>query len=199
MELDHEKGWIVNGKLQKLKNKYLSINKIIQNFLEINTSAVPQIKNLLEKQKTILLLPESQFNGNLDKQNIESLITKLTNIGYKVAINTNSDKYDYLLNDNVCKVFLSYRDTFDFAASCKAIIGVRSGLFDCLQECANKGVKCFVIYQNKHYPQYKFFKNFVQWFNEVYSFNTINKITIFEEFNEFNEFGITKIIKNIGG
>lgn len=198
MELDHEKGWIVNGRLQKNKNKYLPINKIIQNFMGIYTITIPKVPQKQKLQNTILFLPESQFNGNLEFQKSAMLIQVLVQAGYRVAINSKSNIYDSLLNENVYKIFLSYKDTFDFANNYKAIIGVRSGLFDCLQELANGGVNCFVIYQNKHYQQYKFFKNFTEWFKSVYSFNLINNTTIFNEFNEINDFTVTQLLKELG-
>jgi len=196
MELDHEKGWIVNGKLQKENGKYLPINRVIQNFIGINNIAKPQLTDSqISKNNTIFIMPESQFNGNLDIKILTDLVNNLINLGYKVAINTNSNRYDSLLSDDVYKIFLPYKETFNFVCNCEAIIGVRSGLFDCLQELVNLNVKCFVIYQNQKYPHYKFFKKFHFWFTQVYSFNKINNCEIYNEYFTIEEF--TSLNNNI--
>lgn len=196
VQLDHETGWIVNNKKQKRK-EYLTIAETIKNFLqEKDFKHVTQITNC-NKQNLILLIPESQFNGELNINILESLIKSLTQKGYQIAINTKSNKYDNYLNDDVTKVFMNYKETLNFASSCKAIISVRNGLMDCLQSVASNKVKVFCVYTKWRYPQYKFFKDFDKWFKAVYSFNKINNTSIFFEYSDFNFDTTTEIIKEL--
>lgn len=196
VQLDHEQGWLINDKMQKRK-EYFTIAEITKNFLQEKTfEHVTQIANL-KKRNIVLLIPESQFNGELDINILENLIKLLTKQGYQVAINTKSNKYDRYLNNDVLKVFMNYKETLLFANSCKAIISIRNGLLDCLQSVANNGVKIFCIYTKWRYPQYKFFKNFDKWFKAVYSFNRINNNIKFFEYSDFNSDIVLEIIKEL--
>ena len=197
-QLDHQLGWFVNGKIQKGK-EYYSIADTIKNFLHEEDFKHVLTPTETKKNKAVLLIPESQFNGNLDFNNLSNLIEKLTIKGYQVAINTSSDKYDKFLNDNVYKIFLNYKETFEFANHCQAIISIRNGLMDCLQNVIKNEVKIFVFYNKWHYPQYKYFKNFDYWFKEVYSFNNINRTLSYVEYNTFNSAIIEQIICKLEG
>lgn len=199
MELDHEKGWIVNGILQKEKRSYFPINKVIHNFLQYSGSLAFPISSFenYSSTSTVMILPESQFNGNIPVNELKKIVKELVLMGYHILLNTKSNVYDECLNENVKKIFLSYKETYNIACSCKAIIGIRSGLYDCLQNVANYGVKCFVIFQNKKYPHYKFFKNFLDWFLSVYSFNNINNTKYFKEFCIIDVADIIKIVQEI--
>lgn len=180
-QIDHQFGWFINDKIQKNK-EYFTIADNIKDFLKEDNfkHAITPIK--AEKNNTVLLIPESQFNGNLDFNALSILIEKLTLNGYKVAINTKSNKYDKYLNENVYKIFLNYKETFEFASKCDAIISVRNGLMDCLQNVIKNDVKIFVFYNKWHYPHYNHFKCFYDWFKAVYSFNKINSTNNYNEY-----------------
>lgn len=183
--LEHFDGWIVNNKIQK-DECYLNIKQIIENFLLADstndTPLTNSILNINKKDKSILLIPESQFNGCISYQTCKNLITLFKERGYKVFLNTKSNVYDDLLSKNVLKSFLSYKQTYDLALSIEAVISVRNGLLDNLQEAIYAKTNFFILYTSWHYPQYKYFYNFHEWLFNTYSFNKINNIENFMEF-----------------
>lgn len=199
LELDHNNGWILNGVKCLKQNQYNLVENNLYEFLNITKTQDNNTKILLnqnmELERKILFFPESQFNGDLDFEFCKKLLNSLEQEGYKIFINTKSNRYNSLLNDNVSKIFLSVRDTYLFASNCTAVIGVRSGLLDCLQTLINNGVKFFVIYNRISYPHYRHFKEFYQFFREAYSFNKINNTDKFKEY--FYEDDLEKIEKDI--
>ncbi len=199
IEIDHNKGWCIDNILCKTSNCHNSLKNNFYQFVgeeeKNGNRLLYNCKPDTDKENKILFAPESQFNGELDFEFCKKLIDNLQNEGYKIFINTKSDKYNSLLNDNVSKIFLSLKETYLFASNCTALIGVRSGFFDCLQTLINNEVKFFVIYNKISYPHYRHFKNFYQWFKEVYSFNLINNTNKFKEY--FYENDLEKIEKDI--
>lgn len=200
VELSHEKGWIVNGKIQKKAGRYFPVSECIAHFLHKEHSPVCSPARLQEAQKNgaVLLIPESQFNGNLSVDFCKEIISCVREKGLSVLINTNGTAYDMLLSEGVTKVFLPYKETFDLAAQCNAVVSVRCGLTDNLQSlffCT----KFFIFYQFVFYPQYKYFRHWQDWFDAVYSFNKINATKCFHEFRQDEEKLISSIKKELEG
>lgn len=199
VELSHEKGWIVNGKLQKKGKNYFSVAECISHFL-LKKKFVHNIKlpTNVTKEKSVLLIPESQFNGNLSVDFCKELCRCLCEQGYKIYLNTKGTAYDQLLDFQVEKVFASYKETFELAAKCSALISVRCGLVENLQKLSDSKLRFFIIYNKIFYPHYTYFKNFHKWFLQVYSLNHINFSTSFDEFADWkNENTITDQILEV--
>lgn len=196
-ELSHHKGWIVNNKLQKDKNGYFPIKKVISNFLGVNDFQTPLLPDDIKRTKTVLLLPEGASTNSLKDDFVKNIVTELTKRNYKILINTKGNKYDYLLSDNVSKTFENYKDTYKIASECCAVIGVRNGLLDNLQSLAFHGVNFFIIFEKWYYYHYKFFKNLYGWLTTVYGFNKINNSNIFHEYYDTDKNIIESILKKL--
>lgn len=202
IETDYEKGILFNKKHIK-KN----ISQAIADLLEEKDFEFTNIKinNNISKQKTVLIFPESIFNGNLDLQFLKMLIQKLQALNYKILINSKKNTYENLLDKNVERIFLPFKDTYELATNCEAIIGVRSGFFDCVQTCAKGETNLHIIYNNYCYPCYNHMRNFKDFCLSTYGLShSIFSSNIFEylwlENNEHSYNTImNKILKNIKG
>ncbi|PAF51097.1 hypothetical protein BKH43_02510 [Helicobacter sp. 13S00401-1] len=203
--LDHEKGWMINEKVEIKDRNYPPFSDSLAKFLGKSSFDIrfnyafkltPSLSSKKDiKTKAILLIPQSQFNGDLSLAFCSVLLEGLKALGFHVFINTKSKLYDSLLDASTTKIFLNYKDTYELGLTCKAVIAIRCGLVDCLQSLAFNKVLFFIIYNQKSYPHYKFFKNFYEWFKDAYSLNHINQTTIFNEY--FYEKDYIHLLKDI--
>ena len=158
IETDYEKGFLYNKKFSQCHITKLLIQTFGMNHFKYE---IPNnIHNVNNMNKNILIFPDSIFNGNLDFSFVAYLCQKLAYNGFKVYINTKNSDFDCLLTNKISKIYLSLNETYTFAARCNAIIGVRSGIFDCLQGLTNFNVHLYVIYNNYCFPSYNRMKNF---------------------------------------
>ena len=184
MCIDHRKGWQIDNQSQKIKSNYRNIAETISLFLNESFDIYNSpIKSLISvKRNYIYIFPDSRFNGKMSYDLLKNLIKRLSNCGFKIFINTANKRYDDLLSNNVQKIFLPLKETFIEVSRSYAVIGVRSGVIDCLQSLIHHDVKFFIIYNKIHYPHYKYFKQYYKWVKEVYSFNLINNCNKFIEY-----------------
>ncbi|WP_202107742.1 hypothetical protein [Succinivibrio dextrinosolvens] len=81
-------------------------------------------------KNVIILAPVAgiEFNDGISIEFWEELAAFLLNLGYIVFTNTNGKDFPVIRNTK--KIFLNYDDFFYTLNECKALIGLRSGLFD---------------------------------------------------------------------
>ena len=97
----------------------------------------------LQPGRTVILAPyANSFNEELTKDWWEGLAVELTARGFKVLTNSSGDKEPVIVGTE--KLFLSYEDMFKVLSVAGYLIGMRSGLFDLMNEAECTKV---VIYQ----------------------------------------------------
>lgn len=101
----------------------------------------------VELKKVIILAPVAgiEFNEGISLEFWENLASYLTNLGYFVYTNTNGK--DFPVIKNTSKIFLNYDDFFYTLNECKALIGLRSGLFDIMNSADCKKI---VLYPRRY-------------------------------------------------
>ena len=93
--------------------------------------------------RTVILAPyANSFNEELTKDWWEALVDELIARGFKVFTNSSGDKEPVIAGTE--RVFLSYEDMFKVLGVAGYLVGMRSGLFDLMNEAACTKV---VIYQ----------------------------------------------------
>lgn len=203
IETNYETGFTFNGKstdshITTLLTKML--DKKTFEFKKPDRSAIVKNNNTA---KTVLIFPESIFNGNIDLRFLENICNILNANGIKVLINSKNSQYDSFLNENVSKIFLNLDDTYRIVSSCNAVFGVRSGFFDCIQGYTHFGIDLYIVYNNYCFPSYNRMKNFKSFFKNAYSLNFCNKNRLHEYFyikqSTADAYNIANtIIENIG-
>ena len=153
---------------------------IITNTAKENIDKFLLKNNLLDK-KYLFFSPDSQSVNSLNLYEIEKIIKKYEKENYIIFINYNKNDIDYLLNEQVIKIFFTMEETYYLASLCHKIIALRSGLVDFLSSIE---IDDFTILYRFLPPQYY----------NLYTFNNIYATTKFNELAGMNFDLLTKII-----
>lgn len=131
-----------NAHYYECLKKYLNLNNEITNYT-ISAETQKKIYNIAKyilNDNFIFISPETLSNEPMEKDFWENLVKSLKNKGYEVFCNA-------MFFENLIKgtssTFLTYEETIELSKYAKAIIGMRSGLLECLSQ---NNVPLFALY-----------------------------------------------------
>ena len=127
--LDHTDGWMLNGVRLATSKKFLNIKEVFESFIGQKIKRKELVNSPDLNRSSVILFPESQFNGNMSIEEVRSVIQEL---GCDKSIYTNSKTSDFQIfrSETVYVIYPDYAELLCLAKTCEKVIGIRSGVFD---------------------------------------------------------------------
>lgn len=111
--------------------KHLDLEKSATNTYTVSDTVKEKINKILPllNNKFILISPESGSNAPLSKEFWKEICSYSKSLGYEVFCNCLH--IGNFISGSIC-IFLNYEETMELAKHAKLIIGLRSGLLECM-------------------------------------------------------------------